>query len=100
MWFTLYLYVHVQWVGTVTPQHSMHPAQHMLRFSESFEAVEDFRCYSQQNVELIFRQTENIYCGPNRITTIRSVNLEQYSQIKARLISECVELDKLERMFV
>lgn len=99
MWFMLYLHIHVQWVGTVTPQHSLHPAQHILRFNESFETVEDFRYRIHSDVELIFRQTENIYCGPNRITTIRSVSLDEYSQIEARLVKECVELDRIERMF-
>lgn len=100
MWFTLYLHIRVEWVGTATPQKAMPPARHMARFSETFETVEEFRCYSQNDAELILRQTQNIYCGPNRITMIRSVNREEYSQIESRLISECVELDKLEELFV
>ena len=100
MWFTLYLHIAVRWVGTATPTGDMHPARHMGRFDETFETCEESRCYSQNDAELIMRQTQAIYCWPNRSTMIRSVNREEYSKIESRICLACDELDKIERMFV
>lgn len=100
MWFTLYLHITVKWVGTATPQHQCHPARHMPRFDETFESCEEFRCHSQSDAELVMWQTQQIYCGPNRMTVIQCVNREKYSQIESRIIGVCEELDKIERMFV
>jgi hypothetical protein len=100
MWFTLYLHITVRWIGTAPPSGNMHPARHMARFDEVFETVEEFRCYSQSDSALVMQQTENIYCGPNRITTIKSVNEGKYREIEARICKACEELDKLEGLFV
>lgn len=78
----------------------MHPARHMARFDEIFETVEEFRCHSGSDAGLIVRQTERIYCGPNRIATIRSVNREEFSKIESRICLACVELEKIEELFV
>jgi hypothetical protein len=90
MWFTLYLHITVRWVGTATPSRNMHPARHMARFDELFETVEEFRCYSQHDAALVIRQTESIYCGPNRITTIQSVNEGKCREIEARICNACM----------
>lgn len=100
MWFTLYLHIKVKWVGTATPTGNMHPARHMGRFDESFETVEEFRCYSQSDASLVLEQTQNIYFGPNRTPTIQSVNEGKFREIELRLCKACVELDELERLFV
>ncbi len=100
MWFTLYLHITVRWIGMAPPSGDMHPARHMARFDEMFETVEEFRCYSESDAGLIVRQTERIYCGANRITTIQSVNETRYREIELKICSACVELDKLEELFV
>lgn len=100
MWFTMYLHIKVRWIGTATPSNQQHPARHMARFDDQFETVEEFRCHSQSDAALIVRQTESIYCGPNCITTIQSVDEGKYREIEASICNACEELDKLEELFV
>lgn len=95
MWFSVYFHITVKWTGTAPPTNQNHPARHMHRFDEKLETVEEFRCYNQNDVNLVKRQTENLYRGPNRTATIQRVSQTEAIQVKQRIDDECRKLEEL-----
>jgi hypothetical protein len=95
MWFSVYFHINIKWIGTAPPTNQNHPARHMHRFAEEREAIQEFRCYNQSDVECVTRQTELAHSGPNRTTTIRRVGQAEALQIRERIDSQSEKLKAL-----
>ena len=78
MWHTIYLYIKVKWTGTRTPSNQMHPARHMERFDESYEAYEQHQCHSEGDARELIRQTVVAYGGDNRTVQVLSVTERRF----------------------
>jgi hypothetical protein len=56
----------------------MHPARHMERFDESYEAYEQHQCHSEGDARELIRQTVVAYGGDNRTVQVLSVTERRF----------------------
>ncbi len=95
--YQLFLFIKVRWVGTAPPVNKLHPARHMARFDESYEAFVEHTCYGHDEAERFKRGVVLKYGQGNRSVEIRQVTERQYEEL---LGARNEVLNELEELFL